>query len=115
MAPHPYPPPPPSPSLPVLALHPSNSFHARQSEKSEDESSVPLLLPGSKREVAVKHSLHRVLGAALHALHCFYSYNLMLLAMTYNIGVVVAICCGFGLGFYLHVYGRSHHSHTMCH
>jgi ABC-type phosphate transport system permease subunit len=39
----------------------------------------------------------------------------MLLAMTYNIGVVVAICCGFGVGFYLHVYGRSHHSHTMCH
>jgi hypothetical protein len=76
---------------------------------------VPLLLPGKSRAVAPRHSLHRVLGAALHALHCFYSYNLMLLVMTYNIGVVLAICLGFGLGFYLHGYGRNCSSKELCH
>ncbi len=86
----------------------------RQSDNADDDSSVPLLLPGTKREYAPKHTFHRLQGAVLHALHCFYSYNLMLLAMTFNIGVVVAICCGFGLGFYLHVYGRGS-SQTVCH
>jgi hypothetical protein len=78
-----------------------------QNERCDDDSAVPLLLPGTPKDVAPKHTLHRVQGAVLHALHCFYSYNLMLLVMTFNIGVVVAICCGYGLGFYLHGYGRN--------
>jgi ABC-type phosphate transport system permease subunit len=76
---------------------------------------VPLLLPGNKRVSAPKHTLHRVQGAVLHALHCFYSYNIMLLVMTFNIGVVVAICLGFGLGFYMHGYGRNCSANQLCH
>jgi hypothetical protein len=76
---------------------------------------VPLLLPGGSRVSAPKHTFHRVQGALLHALHCFYSYNIMLLVMTFNIAVVVAICLGFGLGFYLHGYGSGCANKQLCH
>jgi hypothetical protein len=97
------------PRTPHLSrLHP-------QSESSDDDSSVPLLLPGGSRASAPKHTLHRAQGALLHALHCFYSYNIMLLVMTFNVAVVVAICLGFGLGFYLHGYGSACAHKQLCH
>jgi hypothetical protein len=80
-----------------------------------DESAVPLLLPGNPREAAPKHTLHRVQGAVLHALYCFYSYNLMLLVMTFNLGVVVSVCLGLGFGFYMNGYGRQCSVASVCH
>jgi len=98
----------------AAVCNPSFNHVLQAEQKSLDDSNVPLLAPGLPRQPAPKHTLHRAQGAVLHALHCFYSYNLMLLAMTYNIGVVVAICCGLGLGFYWHRYGRSA-AQSPCH
>ena len=48
-----------------------------------------------------------LLQAGLHVLHLFFSYCLMLVFMTYNAYLCIALCLGGGIGYWLFAWKRA--------
>ncbi|VDQ10603.1 unnamed protein product [Trichobilharzia regenti] len=53
----------------------------------------------------------------LHMLHTFMGYMLMLIVMTYNVYLLLAVIFGFTLGYFLFAQNRALllRSHSCCH
>ncbi|KAK8874090.1 Ctr copper transporter family-domain-containing protein [Apiospora arundinis] len=66
------------------------------------------------RQVNIEKRSHAV-KTALYAIQTFYAYMLMLLFMTYNGFVMLAVAVGAGLGYYFFGQSTSAAKETACH
>ncbi|KAI1489264.1 CTR2 short splice variant [Biscogniauxia mediterranea] len=78
---------------------------------------TPFLLAGrsSSREAATISQRARVVKAALYAVQNFYAFMIMLLFMTYNGFVMIAVAVGAGVGYYLFGSHTRATKETACH
>lgn len=77
----------------------SNVRRADDIPNTVDDESSSLLWPGRSTRVVERKS--KVIRAALYALQVFYSFFIMLLFMTYNGWVMLAVAAGAFLGYIL--------------
>jgi hypothetical protein len=76
--------------------------------------------PNKTKLISISFGMH-VLQSSLHVIQVAYGYILMLIAMTYNVWLFLAVCFGAGVGYFIfaktrHIYGinnREHNEH--CH
>ncbi|KAK7941050.1 uncharacterized protein PG986_013437 [Apiospora aurea] len=76
--------------------------------------STPFLWPTGLRQVTVEKRSH-VVKAALYAVQTFYAFMIMLLFMTYNGWIMVAVAVGAFLGYLVFGKSTSATKETACH
>ncbi|KAI0600857.1 CTR2 short splice variant [Biscogniauxia sp. FL1348] len=69
----------------------------------------------SSREAATISQRARIVKAALYAVQNFYAFMIMLLFMTYNGFVMIAVAVGAGVGYYLFGSHTRATKETACH